>query len=343
MFPFGEVITAGAGLLSGGLNSIFQRNQQDKAWQQTVAMWNMQNKYNTPFNQMARFKAAGLNPNLIYGQGNPGNASGAPNYQVSAHTSPFGAALEALTNVANLELIKSQVDKNKVESQRIQSDTKRIDSATAGQDISNRFNSAAFEDRLSILSAENRKAVNAADMSDVDAEYYSDMKSFSAEIAKMSAQKINIDYERAGMEYELAFQKHEFLARSNELTLQAQRLGLLTSEVEIKKIIAQIANIVSDTHGKDLANELQEYARGQGYWRYTAAGSVGTRLFMMDAISNGGHSNLKGFSYGDWLRYNNYLATQKIPKYGGLLQLLQNAVLGGKDYLNGTTGTPDNQ
>lgn len=37
--------------------------------------WNMQQDYNTPKNQMARFKAAGLNPNLIYGQGNSGNAS----------------------------------------------------------------------------------------------------------------------------------------------------------------------------------------------------------------------------------------------------------------------------
>lgn len=34
-----------------------------------------QNKYNTPANQMARFQEAGLNPNLIYGQGNPGNQS----------------------------------------------------------------------------------------------------------------------------------------------------------------------------------------------------------------------------------------------------------------------------
>lgn len=37
--------------------------------------WTQQQQYNTPANQMARFKAAGLNPNLIYGQGNSGNAS----------------------------------------------------------------------------------------------------------------------------------------------------------------------------------------------------------------------------------------------------------------------------
>lgn len=33
-------------------------------------VWNMQNAYNTPAAQMARYQEAGLNPNLIYGQSN---------------------------------------------------------------------------------------------------------------------------------------------------------------------------------------------------------------------------------------------------------------------------------
>ena len=59
---------------------------------------------------------------------------------------------------------------------------------------------------------------------------------------------------------------------------------------------------------------------------------------MMDAISNGGQSHLKGFPYSEWYLYNNSLANQKISKYGGLLQLLQNAIVGGKDALTGNTG-----
>lgn len=35
-------------------------------------------EYNSPKNQMARFKEAGLNPHLIYGQGNAGNAAERP-------------------------------------------------------------------------------------------------------------------------------------------------------------------------------------------------------------------------------------------------------------------------
>lgn len=39
-----------------------------------IRFWNMQNEYNKPVNQMKRFEEAGLNPNLIYTQGNAGNA-----------------------------------------------------------------------------------------------------------------------------------------------------------------------------------------------------------------------------------------------------------------------------
>lgn len=37
-------------------------------------MWQENNAYNSPASQMSRFKEAGLNPNLMYGQGSPGNS-----------------------------------------------------------------------------------------------------------------------------------------------------------------------------------------------------------------------------------------------------------------------------
>jgi len=45
-----------------------------------MEMWHLQNQYNNPKSQMQRFSEAGLNPNLIYGQGNPGNATTSPKY-----------------------------------------------------------------------------------------------------------------------------------------------------------------------------------------------------------------------------------------------------------------------
>lgn len=46
-----------------------QRSENKRAYERDVAMWNMQNAYNTPAAQMERLKDAGLNPMLVYGNG----------------------------------------------------------------------------------------------------------------------------------------------------------------------------------------------------------------------------------------------------------------------------------
>nr|QGT50721.1 hypothetical protein Elusimicrob1349_1910 [uncultured Elusimicrobia bacterium] len=61
-------ITDPIGFLTGE-NAAKAQNEQQLQW------WNMQNEYNSPAAQMARYKAAGLNPNLVSGQISSGNAS----------------------------------------------------------------------------------------------------------------------------------------------------------------------------------------------------------------------------------------------------------------------------
>lgn len=50
------------------------------AYSQQQQQIGAQNFYNSPAQQMARFKAAGLNPHLIYGQGNAGNQQSIPQF-----------------------------------------------------------------------------------------------------------------------------------------------------------------------------------------------------------------------------------------------------------------------
>lgn len=53
----------------------FAKKQYYRELSDNWSMWNATNQYNSPHKQMQRFKSAGLNPNLIYGQGNSGPAS----------------------------------------------------------------------------------------------------------------------------------------------------------------------------------------------------------------------------------------------------------------------------
>lgn len=81
----GNAIDSGRASATSKWNTLatIQANKQEAelAYQRSQEMWHMQNAYNSPAEQMKRFGAAGLNPHLIYGQGNAGNAQGTPQYQ----------------------------------------------------------------------------------------------------------------------------------------------------------------------------------------------------------------------------------------------------------------------
>jgi len=75
-------------------NINFQKevNQQNIDW--NTDMWNKTNEYNSPLMQMQRFKAAGLNPHLIYGQGTIAQQPHEPNL-----TAPRAEALPVDTTM----------------------------------------------------------------------------------------------------------------------------------------------------------------------------------------------------------------------------------------------------
>lgn len=80
--------TVGAALITNEGN----KKSQKRAQKANLDFWNLQNEYNNPTSQMARLRAAGLNPNLIYGS----NASGA-----SGNAESIAPAKAAEYNIPN--------------------------------------------------------------------------------------------------------------------------------------------------------------------------------------------------------------------------------------------------
>lgn len=86
------LVLGGAALAGGIAGGLFNRSSQGSANKTNVQlareqqqfeqkMVQEQNEYNSPVNQMKRYAEAGLNPNLVYSQGNPGNQTAIPSYQ----------------------------------------------------------------------------------------------------------------------------------------------------------------------------------------------------------------------------------------------------------------------
>lgn len=66
----------------------FEKSENELAFEREKEMWNLQNDYNSPAEQMRRYQDAGLSPYLIYGQGTPGNSNNMPNYSATSATKP---------------------------------------------------------------------------------------------------------------------------------------------------------------------------------------------------------------------------------------------------------------
>ena len=152
--PLIPIIAAAASAIGSAADSAAQRRtslgntrmtiaankaEAELAWQRNQQMWHMQNLYNSPEAQMRRFKEAGLNPHLIYGQGTPGNAVGPPAYsppdikyqfeapkygQAAASVIPM--LMEVGSWMQDMRLGEAQIDKTRTETQRSVSENERL-------------------------------------------------------------------------------------------------------------------------------------------------------------------------------------------------------------------------
>lgn len=105
----GAAIAGGASLLGGLVSSGSSRKSQkrsleankelqEREWQNNLEQWQRENEYNSPAAQMQRLSEAGLNPNLVYGNGS-----------VSGNTTTAGPRYDAPT--ANLSYDTSGIQK----------------------------------------------------------------------------------------------------------------------------------------------------------------------------------------------------------------------------------------
>lgn len=117
----GSGISAGANVAGSHKQYKYSARLMEKQFKYNKQMYDYQNAYNSPAAQMARLKAAGLNPNLIYGSGSAnasGNATSAPTVGLpSAPSMPhfnFGSLgiQDAINTYYQTKLVQSQVRKN---------------------------------------------------------------------------------------------------------------------------------------------------------------------------------------------------------------------------------------
>lgn len=159
----GAALNSGSTIFTNFAQQKHNRKMYNLQKNDALAFWHLQNQYNSPEQQMGRLKAAGLNPNLVYGQSS-GAASGqaspvsTPDVQNTQFRDPqiggavSSAGLAYLSAITDLEIKQAQVDNLRATNQVIKQEYQ----LKAAYTDRSRFD-LGFETELRDVSADARR------------------------------------------------------------------------------------------------------------------------------------------------------------------------------------------
>lgn len=124
--------------------------------QWNIEQWQRENDYNSPTAQMSRFRAAGLNPNLAYGQ--MSNGASSPTLTSGAASSPTDMSAignkrnfgQAMQEALNLEMQKAQIEAIKAGTEKTKEDIKNVTASTEALTIDNLYRAIKHQQDIKI-------------------------------------------------------------------------------------------------------------------------------------------------------------------------------------------------
>ncbi|AXH76413.1 MAG: DNA pilot protein [Microviridae sp.] len=212
----------------------YNREMYDKQRADSISNFNMINAYNSPEQQMRRFREAGLNPHLMY-QGSGNVQSAAPINQAQAQgfnaKEPNVAAMAAGPVNAYLEtrMNKAQLDVMNMQKLKIASEVNKNNLTAANQEILNNYTGQILTEELIAKKIGNMQA---------EVNLTQSQKRFTAEMEKLDTETRRL-----------------FQVVSQETQLQEQRL--MQNSQNIKKTAQEILNLRLEAVNKQLEAKLQ--------------------------------------------------------------------------------------
>lgn len=214
------IISAGLGLAQGIGNMFSQgaTNRKNREWQEH--MWNKNNEYNHPALQMQRFKEAGLNPHLIYGQGNNGNATMAPAPNQEAPKMDFA---DTVMNYVAVKKQQTEID-NMEKTREVMESQKQLNEANAAVALK----TGAYKDYEIKLAEELYQNTVAGAL-------------LNTKNVEATNQKLIAEIQKIGTETNVS--KKQLDVMSQNISESAQRIKLMKADGQIKGIEAEIKKI----------------------------------------------------------------------------------------------------
>lgn len=251
------------------LQAVRETNEANKElaeyqYEKNLEMWNYQNEYNTPQNQMKRLIDAGLNPNLMYGQGDTGNASNAPQYdapRMEAYTG-FGdlGVSSATTQLMQGLMGYANIKKTNAEADQIRQNTQNLEvqkQLTELQIIQQGFDNAKSEEELKIWGDLYRAKIANIDSSTLNNFAHGQLADSQRFYTDSQRERFNLL--TPIVEKTLQTELNQKLFDLNKLS--PQKLQNLIADTRYKDIISKLSNVRAELLFNDLefSNEQNKY------------------------------------------------------------------------------------
>lgn len=253
--PVDPSIIAGGAALAGELaNAAFAGARNRRARKDAVDFWNMQNDYNSPEKQMQRFEAAGLNPNLIYGNGTSTTAGAIQAPSVEQTRVNPGKVLSAYQDATTRKLqndnLKAQNTNMLEQANLIKAQTLATLKGADIKDFDLTQKVRLADNQADLLSENVRKLKTGTDISLQENERRALLSAQSLEkgiqaIMNMKIQRAKMENERAVLVQQMKKVEQEFenLSRSGELQkfeIELRRQGVTSQDDLWQRIAAKL-------------------------------------------------------------------------------------------------------
>lgn len=145
-----SLVNAASSLFTNSSNKKNALEMYNRQRADALADWNMQNQYNAPKQQMARFKEAGLSPHLIYGQTNT-----APAVRSSQADTPKYVAPQLDQNLLNIPMMKLQMENMQKQGKLLDAQAVKTNSDTDWRNVNTEFLRDSLPYRMEALNVNN--------------------------------------------------------------------------------------------------------------------------------------------------------------------------------------------
>jgi len=264
-FPVAAAIAGGSALLGGAIQAgstgrmnrksmKFSREMYERQYRDNLNFWNLQNEYNSPQSQMKRFQEAGLNPHLIYGQGNSGSAGSVSTPDVQSpqfRTPEWGNAVSAgglstINAIYDLDIKAATADNLRAQNTVIEQDAllRAAQIAATRASTSRQEFDLGFETEFRDISGEARREGLRQLKTNVDISLNRDVREAvmnSTSVAEANQRILKLVDERSNMALMRAHTEADTARIKAETARIKSNISLLQKEGVIKQLDADLA------------------------------------------------------------------------------------------------------